>query len=66
MTRYDVIIWDKVPKKGSEEKQTIARRVGNAKTENDGKITMFIADGISISGRVTLSPWKEQDDTAQE
>lgn len=62
MQRYDVIVWDKVPQKDSEELKTIPRVIGNAKEEENGMLTVFIASGISVSGRFSLSPWKEREE----
>ena len=36
--RYDLIVWDKIPQKNSDEKKTIARKVGTAKALDNGMI----------------------------
>ena len=67
MTRYNVIVWDRIPQGEGEDDKVIPRTVGNAKTnEKNDNIEIFITKNIAISGHVTLSPWKAKDDEADE
>lgn len=52
--RYELICFEKY--KVKEEVRCKAHRVGSAIPGKDGSFTLFIPQGISITGRVVLVP----------
>ena len=57
--RYDIVKFEAVKREGEEERY-IRYKIGQAKTLDSGSIQCYLPTGVSMTGKFTLSPWKDQ------